>query len=313
MMTFSQYKLCKTIPGRLAGLLFLASCLGACSRSGDAGPKPPPGKVNSTAAALPVPAATAVAPVAPSMPAKPDTARDKELMQAIFEDAYNPGTGQALAVVQDEGKDAYCLMTLAASTELPDGRTVVITNGAPSDEKGNDLAGHASPGMLNVYTLRRTETGWNVLERRENVTTLGSMGNFGEVRWISLGPDKPGFIVSSGGVWQGYAISFADIFDLGHGVRHLGSVKEASSSSGACSPEKDECWDIDSSIRVLDVQADAYPDLQIDFKGKRFRVTENKSGDYVEHPKGTIQESARYRFDGKEYVLVSGINPVPDI
>lgn len=312
MITFSHCKLCKTIPGRLAGLLLLASCLGACSRSGDAGPKPPPRKENATTAAIPVPAA-AVAPAAASMPAKPDAARGNELMQAIFENHYNPGTGQALVVVQEEGADAYCLMTLVASTELPDGRTVVITNGAPSDEKGNDLAGHPTPGMLNVYTMRRTETGWHVLERRENVTTLGSMGHFGDVQWVSLGPDKPGFIVSSGGVWQGYAISFADIFDLGHGVRHLGSVKKASSSSGACSPEKDECWDIDSGIRLLDAQADAYPDLQVDFKGKRFRVTENKNGDYVEHPKGTIQQSARYRFDGKEYALVSGSNPVPDI
>jgi hypothetical protein len=105
----------------------------------------------------------------------------------------------------------------------------------------SDFAAHAAAGMLNIYTLRREGRQWKVLARHENVASMGSFGNFGSLKWVSLGPGKPGFIVSSGGVWQGNMISGAGVFELGKEVRQVGGYSEASSNAGACVPGMEEC------------------------------------------------------------------------
>jgi len=235
-------------------------------------------------------------------------------MQAIFGGDYDSKAVNALAVIKDEGEDGYFLMTLADATELPDGRTVVAVNGQPSDESRSDFAAHAAAGMLNIYILRREGAQWKVLARHENVASMGSFGNFGTLKWVNLGPGKPGFIVSSGGVWQGNMISGADVFELGEEIRHVGGYSEASSNAGACVPGVEECWDVDSSIRFVDSpQGGAYRDILVDYKGKHYTVTEGKDGHDVERLKTTVKQSMRLHFDGKEYVTVSGTSPVPNI
>jgi hypothetical protein len=281
---------------RQAAAVLLMLGLAACSRHEKAEPPRP-----------------APAPASAPAPA-PDKERERALMLAIFGKEYDPGTDKALAVIKDEGEDGYFLMTLDSSTELPDGRTMVSVNGSPSDENRGDQSGHASPGMLNVYALRREGAQWKLVERHENVASMGSSGYFGSVKWVTLGPGKPGMIVSSGGTWQGYTVSEAGIFELGQEVRMLGGFSEASSSGGACVAGMDDCWDVDSSIRFVDnPQGGAYRDILVDFKGRHYTVTEGKDGNDVEHLKSTVRQSARYHYDGKEYVLVSGANPVPGV
>jgi len=235
-------------------------------------------------------------------------------MRAIFGDDYDPKADNALAVIEYEGDNGYFLMTLTGFTELPDGRTVVAVNGLPSDENRTDMAAHASPGMLNLYALRREGAGWKVVERHENVATMGSMGNFGDVEWVTLGPGKPGLIVTSGGTWFGSSIYEGGIFELGEKVRLLGSYSRGSSNAGACMPESKDCWDVDGHVRFVDnPQGGPYGDLLVDYEGRHYTVTEGKDGNQVEHLKSTVKQTARYRFDGKEYGLVSGTNPVPGI
>jgi hypothetical protein len=79
-------------------------------------------------------------------------------------------------------------------------------------------------------------------------------------------------------------------------------------------PGVEECWDVDSSIRFADSpQGGGYRDILVVFTGKHYTVTEGKDGNDVEHLKSSVRQTARYHFDGKEYVLVSGTNPVPGI
>jgi hypothetical protein len=235
------------------------------------------------------------------------------LMQAIFGDDYDPGAGSALAVVKQEGADRWFLMTLAGSAEMADGRTVVAVNGRPSSEDGADAASHGSTGMLNLYALRRVGTEWEVVERHENVAGLGSWGYFGSVEWVSLGAGKPGFIVYSGSSGQGYEYIDASVFELGKDVRLLGSFPKGSNSGGACVPGVEKCWAVDGRIRFADSpQGGTYRDILVDFTGKHYTVTEGKDGNDVEHLKASVRQTARYRFDGKAYVLVAGSNPVPD-
>lgn len=157
--------------------------------------------------------------------------------------------------------------------------------------------------------LRRAGQAWTVAERSENLAELGSSGHMAGARWVALGPGKTGFIVSSGGIWQGYLISVADVFELGNEVHGLGSFHEAGSNGGACGPETDECWDIDSRIRFdATAQHAGYHDILVDFTGKRATLGDDRNAGHVETP---VRQTARYRFDGKAYALAAGTNPVP--
>jgi hypothetical protein len=296
---------------RRAAVVLVVLGLAACSRNSHA-PQP-----QQARAAAPAAAATAAAvPPAPAPPQRPgvDVEKQRVLMRAIFGDGYDPKADNALAVIEYEGENAYFLMSFVDATELPDGRTLVAINGLPSDENRTDTSAHASPGMLNVYALRREGTGWQVVERHENVATMGSMGNIGTVEWVTLGPGKPGLIVFSGGTWFGSSITEADIFEIGEEVRALGSYSQGSGNAGACMPETEDCWDVDSRFRFVDSpQGGPYKDLLVDYTGKHYTVTEDKDGKEVEHLKRRVQQTMRFHFDGKEYTAVSGTSPVPGI
>lgn len=234
-------------------------------------------------------------------------------MQAIFGDKYRVEDESALVAIQGNENADYWRMSLRASKELPDGRTVVVVNGAPSDEEGSDNAGHGSSGMLNVYTLRHAQGAWQVLERHENAGMLGSNGQIGSVKWIDLGSGKPGIVMSSGGTWQGYTVSEAEIFDLDRRMRSLGSFSEYSDSNGACIPDLKDCWQVEGTISTVPAaRPDDYRDIVVEFKGRHYRVIEEANGNYVERSTRSINQTARYRFNGKEYILVAGENPVPN-
>lgn len=279
--------------------------LTACSRH-EAGPPPRP----AVRTAVPAPAA-APASTPANAPANAPTLAEregKEWMRAIFEDAYDPAKERALVV---EG-EFRTLMTLASGIRLADGRTVAIVNGVGADEDGNDIGGYATPGTLNVYFLKRGGKGWEVLERREDVAQVGVRGDIGDVEWVTLGPGKQGFMLKSGGVWQGYLVAGADIFVLDDETRQLGMVRTMADNTGACSAESDDCWRIEADIRVDTVaQATAYADILLDYHGEHFRISEGKDGKQVEHVTSTVKQTARWRYDGKQYVLVSGTDPLP--
>jgi hypothetical protein len=268
---------------------FLVLGLAACSLAAQASPAPAHGPVTE--------------------------AQEKHaLMLAIFGDDYDAEAGQALATVKVEDDDNYFLMKLSSAAELPDGTTVVAVNGHPSNEYGGDSAAHASPGMLNLYVLRPVGGGWKLIARHENVASAGSWGESGGVNWVELGAGKPGFILVSGWSGQGYSNEEANVFELGDEVRELGGFATASDNTAACMPDTKDCWAVDSRIRFADnPQGGAYRDILVDFEGRHYTLTEAGDGDPVEHLKTRVQQTARYHFDGKKYVLVSGTNPVPDI
>jgi hypothetical protein len=294
----------------LAGIVLLTG-LGGCKRDEQATPRPQPAVHNAPPAfsgAVGAPAITAA-----SVPDTPEKQRQRAWMRAIFGDAYAPARDEALFQLDMEGAMEYHQMTLVSATTLPDGRVAVVVNGKPSDEKGNDLTDHGAPGVLNVYVLRPGENGWQVSERRENLSSMGSWGRIGEVDWIDLGAGRPGFIVKSGGTWQGNSIDFADVFELSSPIRELGNLMRGSSNEGACHPGI-ECWTVASTIRFAEAADAGTPaDMLVDFTGKYYHVTEGKDKESIEHVDSTVQQTARYRFDGQAYVLAEGVNPVPEI
>lgn len=305
------------LPGRaaLAALSLLAALTGACSK--DQAPPAPAPQTSTTPPAPSKPLAQQPAAPetthAPQRAARLDRGQETALMAAIFAAGVPREHGAVLAEA-GTGEDAgLYLMTLLSAKELPDGRIAVVVNGTAADEEGMDRSGHGTGGKLNVYMARYEGDAWRVLSRRENITELGSNGTMGAIEWVDVAPGKPGFVVRSGGVWQGYSIEGADIFDLDGGVRALGDFMLASSSSGACSPDSDTCWDIEGHMRFVDAAgAKAYSDILVEFIGKRYTVSEDAKGKETEHLVDKIRQTARYRFDGKGYVLVSGTNPAAE-
>lgn len=53
--------------------------------------------------------------------------------------------------------------------------------------------------------------------------------------------------------------------------------------------------------------------MLVDYHGKHYRVTEGRDGKQAEHVTSTVRQTSRWRFDGKQYVLVSGTDPMPNI
>lgn len=282
------------ILGPIHRRLASAACfalLAACSRHEP--PAPP----------SPQPAAAAVAP-----PQALDRERSPEIMRALFGAACDAAGESAHATVKIDGADTNVAMTLVSAATLPDGRVAAIVNGEP------EFASHGSAGILNVFLLRREQSGWTVVQRHTNAARLGPYGNIGSATWAALGTGRPGFILSWGDMGQGYSIDLADVFEIGNGILHRGQIKEGSSNGGACTPDEKECWTVEGRIRLApDVQPNGYRDILVDFAGKRYTLEADSNGADVEHVVANVNQTARYRFDGKAYALTAGTNPVPDI
>lgn len=303
------------LPGLLPAML-----LAACARD-DA---PAPQAAAPVAAAAPASASASAAMASAKPMSVPEPARSLEqqkpladaLMQALFGERYQAGRGSAVIEMADgEGHTGLYAVKPLALRHLDDGRTVLVANASESNEAGEDLSAHASSGVLNVYLLKRDGAAWTVLGRHERVDELGSSGFIGSVSWVLVGPGRPGFIVSSGGTWQGSTLLGGSVYDLSEGVRSLGGFSEHFDNGGACLPgETDDCFEVDGAARFVDAgQPGPYWDIQVDYTGKHYTLTETADGKEVEHVKSTIREMGRYRFDGKIYKMVAGSDPVPGI
>lgn len=291
-----------------ATALLLGVCLAACTRTDDAATQ------QATAPLAPL---TATAPTAPPTPppAALQEHQDRDAwMRAVFGQAYDANAGHALIEASGGAAEHY-VMTLKAAQRLPDGRIALVVNGMESDEHGNtdEMIYSDAAGILNVYILQPAEGGWAVIERHDDREALGKRGEIGEVAWISLGTDNTGFTVTSTDGNRGQWFTTSMVYELGHDVRELALLRSGSDIRSACVTEHEACWEIEGTLRTdTPATADGYADILIDFHGKRFRVTEGANGEQVEHLIEPVKQTARYRFDGKSYVLASGANPAED-
>lgn len=300
----------KAFASRLVILLMMPVFLVACSRQGEQAPAQ---KLSDSAAITLTEEKSASAPLFADVREVEGNKYD-ELLEAIFQRDFRPEHDGALVEIKGTDEAPRYLVTIVSITELADGRVAVVANAMPSSEDGKEQAGHSSPGLLNVYVLQHAAGAWQVLERRENIAAMGSNGHIGRIEWVKLAPEKQGFVVFSGGVWQGYSVSMAEVFDLAEGVRGLGGFRNHSSNAGACNEQTDECWEVTGNLRFVDSGSPIpYRDILVDFTGRKYTVANGKDDQGIETSKATIRETARYRFDGKQYELISGINPVPEV
>lgn len=295
------------------------SCLllGSCSEHKPAAPAPPA----APAIALPPPLAATPLPLAPMTPQEQERVL---LMQAVFGAHYRLATRDALASMplRRENVDtrARFFIDAVSHSQLANGDTVLVANGVEMGEGGTRLDGHVSSGFLSVFILRQAEGKWTVLKRHENIAELGSFGSFGEVQWVTLASGKPGLAVLTDGAWGGYFINWLSLFDPAAEVMHeLGGMRVASGGQDDCAHEPEQpCWSIRGRWRFApSTRQAAYDDLVFEFAGMRVKQRKPRNPAL---PEGTqdpvvtpVKASARYAFDGKQYQLVEGDNPVPGL
>lgn len=319
-------------------LLLACSLLGACSdktATAPAAPAPVPAPV-AAPAATPAEAPAASAPVAAKndeMKTPEARARDSKLeaamMLAIFGKNYRPDSDDALADLPDpDSKEAKAdklsyVVSAVSHKLLPDGRAILVANAETANTEGSAESGHSSPGLLNVFYLapkgKPGDEAWQVVTRLENIATLGSSGQLGEVHWVMLGAGKQGLAIRHGYTGQGYTITQLALFELGADkVTELdGGIDLHSDNEGACGPETQDCWMVDGNWHFAAARdGGAYDDLLIDFTGASRKIKPGVKVKEDEEPPRLVTQMngrARYAFDGKKYKLVEGKNIVPGV
>ncbi|MCM2567392.1 MULTISPECIES: hypothetical protein [Janthinobacterium] len=315
-------------------LLLVSALLGACSdKTAPASADPAadvaadvPAAAADTASTEHVPPPAATAPRTEAMNTPQARELEVGMMRAVFGKDYRSDSDDALADLSDPDNhvDKLSYVVSAISHKLlPDGRAILVANAETANTEGTAESAHASPGLLNVFFLApkgQPEDGqWQVVKRLENIATLGSSGQLGEVHWVMLGANKPGLAIRHGYTGQGYTITQLALFEIGDGkVTAIdGGIDLYSDNMGACGPDTDECWMVDGKWRFAPARnGGAYDDLLIDFKGASEKIKPGVTIKPDQDPPRIatpLNGHARYGFDGKGYKLIEGKNTVPGV
>lgn len=274
----------------------------------------------------PAPAAVAVPVAVPATPVAPPTTAQKIdaiLMKAVFGKDYRPATGDALTMLPDSDLDnrkvlSRHVVSPVANMVLKSGETVLVANAEMADDNGEASSGHPSPGLLNVFVLRQADGKWTVLKRHENVDTLGSDGHFGAVSWPVVGQGRQGMAVMSGSSGGGSSIESVSLYDItGGDLRPLtrGTISIKGGNENNCDAElSGDCISVTGKWSFAEPKTAAdYYDLLIAFTGEESKQPDDDerkpTGPRVVTKK--INSTSRYAFDGKQYQLVDGTDPVP--
>ncbi|NVD70555.1 hypothetical protein HUX88_08275 [Duganella sp. BJB1802] len=273
-----------------------------------------------TAPAAPAPASAPPATVAATPPPASDYA---PLMQVVFGPAYRAAQDDAVADLPDPDQPGHKIhMALEAvdMERLPSGDTVLVVSGQHANAAGDADSAHVSSGYLSLYLLRQEGRQWKLVRRHDNVASLGSSGNIGELRWIELAAGKPGIAMLHGGVWQGYAITLLSLFDpAAMQVRDLaGAIPVHSDNEGGCGPSTKKCWQAEAAWRLAPAATPGgYDDLVLTFSGEertaRSAPASSDQNEDVERDVRPFNGSARYVYEQGAYHLREGVNPVPGI
>lgn len=178
-------------------LLSAASALilvAGCDRQAASGPE--------TDAAAPQPAPAAAPATAPDLPTA-------ELTGLAFRAAWDRNPPVALAGTEgNNGGEGGFSITEGKLTALGGDRYALISSGSGVD------AGHVTPGVLAIHYLTRTPDGFRRADGRPLLVYGGTFGNAPDwdIRHNLL--PNPVVVAESGGVWQGYACSGAELVEL---------------------------------------------------------------------------------------------------
>lgn len=306
---------------KMKKLLPLAAALILCACDKQGGEQAAAAPATADAVATAVAVADALVTVEAATPQKepvdPAVLRMMELLRAVYEGDV-AGETYVEAEMQDPKdrsiKDVFHLEPVAMH-ELADGSVALVANAQEIDKSGRVITGHVRRGLLSFYVMRKEAGKWLVEKRHENIASLGSNGTFSEVKWVTLGEGKPGFVVEHGGSWMGSTIAWLSVLDLTDGSLHdlTGhSVSLYSDNEVECTDDRSRCWRVSGKWEFEKREGSGHDDLVLRFTGFN-EVRPAKAPDTAARQRETVTGMARYQFDGQRYVLVEGKNIVPEI
>ncbi|WP_338767608.1 hypothetical protein [Massilia sp. METH4] len=276
----------------------------------------------------------AKAPVASKDPYAP-------LMQAVFGDDYLPAKGYAIEggaaadVSPAQDGDMPLVLTATTSAALPSGDTALVVEGSFRRPTGEEMLGEVEGSPVHLFLLRQRDGVWHVVRRHENIAEKSRNGT--DIRWVTLGPGKPGLAIENHWLGQGYTATWLSLYDpAGERMANLlgDSLMTRSDNEGAC---EDECWSGEAKWRLEAGSGRArnapYDDLVLEITGEEtLQPGDGAQADTDEAPppapetgkspqpagdgatvaaKRSLAGTARYAYRDGKYQLVEGTNTLP--
>lgn len=240
---------------------------------------------------------------------------EKALVRAVFGQATPP-----------KGRDVLGLKDLGSGKAA-----LVISEIPPDSDDEPGMRNMALQATISAYLLNKANGKWTVARRHESIADMGSHGEAGELTWVSLGVNRPGFAIVDESGNRGQTIKVLALFDLtAKDMRTLASkeILLHSDNDGDCESERPHCWNVSGEWRLVQKPGQAFADLEIAFKGvdqrrseeaqqrademARAAGTEPSYDDYIAalgpRDQRQIKSTARYVLSEKDIHLVSGEN-----
>lgn len=219
-----------------------------------------------------------------------------------FEAAPDAQKNRSLPLGSRENGEAWAF----GIKELSPNRAVLVIGSTALDEEGERDECHACEGRASVFFFERKADGeWALAGSALHVDGFGSHGGSGKFDFVQLSPDRHGFVIESGGTFQGYTMSSASIFELVTDNRVEPRTEEfiRIMADYECDDEiTADCYSVEGKWQFIPGSNPAAFDLCIDFEG------------YIADAQGqreNIHERALYSLGEKVFQLVEGRNPVP--
>ena len=216
--------------------------------------------------------------------------------------------------------------------DLGNGRAALVISEIPPDsDETPGMRDMALQTTISAYLLDKADGKWTVARRHESIAEMGSHGEAGELTWVTLGENRPGFATVDESGNRGQAVKMLALFDLTAKDMRPMARKEIllhSDNDGDCEPERPHCWNVSGEWRLVQKPGQAFAELEIAFTGideTRSEAARQKADALTDVPgaepsydeyvaalgprdQRKVKATARYALNEKGIRLVSGEN-----
>ncbi len=216
--------------------------------------------------------------------------------------------------------------------DLGNGKAALVISEIPPDSPEPGMRDMALQATISAYLLDKVGGKWAVTRRHESIAEMGSHGDAGQLTWVTLGVNRPGFAIVDESGNRGQTVKMLALFDLtAKDMRTMAGkhILVHSDNAGDCEGERPHCWDISGEWRLVQKEGQVFADLEIAFTG----VDETRPGEAVKkasemanaaevepsydeylaalgpRDQRKVKSTARYSLSEKGIRLANGENP----
>lgn len=262
---------------------------------------------------------------AASVPAGATDDQPAALMAQVFPGwTATPAFAASVPAAQGGAQEGLLVSPLMAVPLDAEHRALVVV-GQPDDGSGQPQQFNATQVNVGVYGFERRDGRWVRTFSKPSLAWTGANGQVGQAKAHQLGGGRVALTFQSGLCAQDVCSEWVRVFSLdADGTRALtpdlkiahkledapGCARwlagDPPADAGKDDPvTPDNCVDVTGSWHFETTGADGWPDLVVDFKGRR--PVADASGTLA--PK-TVDGAWRLRHDGSGYRAASGRNPL---